>query len=174
MARDFRKEITDKLVGMLERDEAPPWRKPWATKDLDVPRNAISGKPYRGGNAYLLMMAGLGGDNRWLTSAQLHDLAGQQLRAAGIDAVYEKNERAEQPAGKGRKAPITKMGRGWVDRKTNEPVDKALLPRLAKGAEWMPVELWVFEGKKEVENDQGEKSLQAVRYDRPMLRHFFV
>jgi len=44
--------ITEKIVSML-KDGVIPWRKPWSGSEL-TPRNAVSKRPYRGINRFLL------------------------------------------------------------------------------------------------------------------------
>src|SRR5205809_915259 len=50
--RDFRQEVTDCIINMLENGVAP-WQKPWNPADasLEMPMNPTTGKAYRGGNA---------------------------------------------------------------------------------------------------------------------------
>jgi antirestriction protein ArdC len=77
--RDFRREVTDHIINMLENGVAP-WQKPWNPADasLDMPMNPTTGKTYRGGNAIHLMATGLGrgyGDPRWMTYRQAAGLA---------------------------------------------------------------------------------------------------
>src|ERR1017187_8517998 len=72
--RDFRQEVTDSIVGMLERGVAP-WQKPWepGASSLGMPFNLTSERAYRGGNAIRLMATGLQRgyeDPRWLTFNQ--------------------------------------------------------------------------------------------------------
>jgi antirestriction protein ArdC len=79
--RDFRREVTDRIITMLENGVAP-WQKPWNPADasLDMPTNPTTGKPYRGGNAIHLMATGLSrgyGDPRWMTYRQSAALAWQ-------------------------------------------------------------------------------------------------
>src|SRR6266481_4496721 len=79
--RDFRQEVTDRIIHMLETGVAP-WQKPWNTADasLDMPMNPTTGKTYRGGNAIHLMAMGLSrgyGDPRWMTYRQAAGLAWQ-------------------------------------------------------------------------------------------------
>src|SRR6266851_5119659 len=79
--RDFRQEVTDRIINMLENGVAP-WQKPWNTADasLDMPMNPTTGKAYRGGNAIHLMATGLSrgyGDPRWMTYRQAAGLAWQ-------------------------------------------------------------------------------------------------
>ena len=58
--RDFRQEVTDSIIGMLERGVAP-WQKPWepGASSLGMPFNPTSERGYRGGNAIHLMATGL-------------------------------------------------------------------------------------------------------------------
>jgi antirestriction protein ArdC len=79
--RDFRQEVTDRIIQMLETGVAP-WQKPWNATDasLDMPMNPTTGKAYRGGNAIHLMATGLQrgyGDPRWMTYRQAAGLAWQ-------------------------------------------------------------------------------------------------
>jgi antirestriction protein ArdC len=79
--RDFRQEVTDRIINMLENGVAP-WQKPWNPADasLDMPMNPTTGKTYRGGNAIHLMATGLSrgyGDPRWMTYRQAAEVAWQ-------------------------------------------------------------------------------------------------
>ena len=81
--RDFRREVTDRIIDMLETGVAP-WQKPWnpAGASLDMPMNPTTGKAYRGGNAIHLMATSLlrgYGDPRWMTYRQAAVL-GWQVR----------------------------------------------------------------------------------------------
>ena len=73
--RDYRKEVTESIIQMLEQGVAP-WQKPWdaaTVGNLAVPFNPTSNNPYRGGNAiYLMASAILKGfdDPRWMTYKQ--------------------------------------------------------------------------------------------------------
>ena len=48
-------KLLEDLVALLERDEQPKWRKPWAGHQGEH-RNLITGKPYQGVNPLLLEM----------------------------------------------------------------------------------------------------------------------
>ncbi|PYT22337.1 MAG: hypothetical protein DMG57_35675 [Acidobacteria bacterium] len=79
--RDFRREVTDSIINMLENGVAP-WQKPWNPADasLDMPMNPTTGKTYRGGNAIHLMASDLRrgyGDPRWMTYRQAAAVAWQ-------------------------------------------------------------------------------------------------
>ena len=72
--RDFRQEVTDSIVRMLENGVAP-WQKPWeaGTNPLATPMNPKTDRPYRGGNAIHLMASAMRKgyeDPRWMTYKQ--------------------------------------------------------------------------------------------------------
>src|SRR5215469_14030 len=73
--RDFRKEVTESTIRMLEQGVAP-WQKPWDARiagNLAVPFNPTSKNPYRGGNAIYLMASAMRkgfDDPRWMTYKQ--------------------------------------------------------------------------------------------------------
>jgi antirestriction protein ArdC len=80
--RDFRKEVTDQIIEMLEKGTAP-WQKPWEPGSLQLPFNPTTEKNYRGGNALHLMAVGTQkgfDDPRWLTYKQAA-ANGWQVRA---------------------------------------------------------------------------------------------
>src|SRR5580700_722253 len=81
--RDFRQEVTDNIIRMLERGVAP-WQKPWepGASSLGMPINPTSERAYRGGNAIHLMAIGLRRgyeDPRWMTYKQASE-NGWQVR----------------------------------------------------------------------------------------------
>lgn len=81
--RDFRQEVTDNIVRMLENGVAP-WQKPWDSRAaaVNMPMNPTSERAYRGGNALHLMANALQKgyeDPRWLTYKQAAD-HGWQVR----------------------------------------------------------------------------------------------
>jgi antirestriction protein ArdC len=81
--RDFRQEVTDNIIRMLEHGVAP-WQKPWepGAGSLGIPFNPTSERNYRGGNAIHLMATGLQrgyADPRWMTYKQATD-NGWQVR----------------------------------------------------------------------------------------------
>src|SRR5580692_9089621 len=73
--RDYRKEVTESIIQMLQRGVAP-WQKPWdaaTVGNLAVPFNPTSNNPYRGGNAIYLMATAIRkgyDDPRWMTYKQ--------------------------------------------------------------------------------------------------------
>ncbi len=81
--RDFRQEVTDTIVQMLEKGVAP-WQKPWepGASVLSIPFNPTSDRAYRGGNAIHLMATALRNgyeDPRWMTYKQASE-QGWQVR----------------------------------------------------------------------------------------------
>ena len=81
--RDFRAEVTQNLVDMLEKGTAP-WQKPWDPEkaSLNMPFNPTTDQPYRGGNALHLLAMGMAKGNedpRWMTYRQANE-QGWQVR----------------------------------------------------------------------------------------------
>jgi hypothetical protein len=84
--RDYRQEVTDNIIKMLEQGTAP-WQKPWEPGSLEMPLNPTSQRfkrLYRGGNAMHLMaisvMRGYD-DPRWLTYRQAQQNGWQALNS---------------------------------------------------------------------------------------------
>src|SRR5260370_40915898 len=79
-ARDHYMEVTDQIIAALDAG-TPPWRKPWARDKAGnpgMPRNAITGMPYRCINVVTLRTSPLAfasGDPRWATDQQAADCA---------------------------------------------------------------------------------------------------
>jgi antirestriction protein ArdC len=68
--RDFRQEVTNSIIRMLEEGVAP-WQKPWEA--AGSPLNPTTRNAYRGGNAIHLMATGIRrgfDDPRWMTYRQ--------------------------------------------------------------------------------------------------------
>lgn len=79
--KDLREQITERIVASLESG-VMPWRKGWTNEGgvaNGLPRNAVSGRTYSGGNRLMLMMQGMDkgyADPRWLTFKQARNLGG--------------------------------------------------------------------------------------------------
>lgn len=78
--KDFRQELTDKFVAALEQGKLP-WQRPWNDRavPLSTPINAISEKPYQGGNRLVLTLTQMDKsyeDPRWVTFNQAKALGG--------------------------------------------------------------------------------------------------
>lgn len=102
--RDFRREVTDSIIRMLEQGVAP-WQKPWDAGALQTPFNPNSGRPYRGGNAVHLMAVGLKrgfADPRWMTYRQAAE-NGWQVRKGekGTQIEFWEFARSEPSQGAG-------------------------------------------------------------------------
>ncbi len=88
--RDLEAEITARVIASMEAGTVP-WRKPWTT--MGALRNAVSKKPYRGINPFLLdMAAGDGGwhDPRWLTFKQCAEKGGSLKGEKGTTIIFWK------------------------------------------------------------------------------------
>ena len=104
---DHYQAVTDRVVAALEAGTTP-WRRPWVagqrTTQPGMPRNAITGRVYRGINAVLLamtQMAHMSDDPRWLTYRQAQE-RGWQVRAGerGTPVVFFKRlDVHERPEG---------------------------------------------------------------------------
>ena len=75
--RDFRQEVTDNIIAMLEKGVAP-WQKPWdpSKSNFELPHNPTTEKAYRGGNAIHLLATGIKRgyeDPRWMTYKQAQE-----------------------------------------------------------------------------------------------------
>ena len=69
--RDSYQVITDKILAKLEK--CGPCERPWIGPSLTMPRNAVSGHQYRGGNVIMLWMSALDAGyvvNEWATFKQ--------------------------------------------------------------------------------------------------------
>jgi antirestriction protein ArdC len=138
-SRDFRQEVTESMIQMLEKGVAP-WQKPWepGSTSLSVPFNPTSERPYRGGNTIHLMATALRGgydDPRWMTYKQASE-QGWQVRKGEKGTQIEFWEikpaaREDQPGSSGnrkqrinrrryrRKIAIHPSGLHGLQRETN-------------------------------------------------------
>lgn len=74
--RDFRQEITDRMVAALEQGDIP-WKRPW--RATDRPMNGLSGHRYQGINRFMTLLTQFErgyGDPRWLTFNQVRHAGG--------------------------------------------------------------------------------------------------
>jgi len=67
--RDIRQEVTDRVIAAMENGTAP-WQCPHEGGPRPGPVNAVTGKPYTGGNHIWLAMVAPSADPRWCTFAQ--------------------------------------------------------------------------------------------------------
>lgn len=101
--RDFRQEVTNQIIEMLESGVAP-WQKPWEPGALQLPFNPTTDRTYRGGNALHLMAVATRkgfGDPRWLTYRQAQE-KGWQVRKGekGSQIEFWQFENAQPSASK--------------------------------------------------------------------------
>jgi antirestriction protein ArdC len=86
--RDLYGEVTSRILSELQAGAAP-WVKPWsATPGLNHPHNAVSQRPYSGGNVVLLWMANHYAAPRWLTFKQALELGGNVRKGEHGTKVY--------------------------------------------------------------------------------------
>lgn len=110
--RDFRQEVTNNVISMLEKGTAP-WQRPWDPEKgaaVAMPFNPTSEKTYQGGNAVHLMAMGLNRgyqDPRWLTYRQAQ-AQGWQVRAGEKGTQIEfwqfRNKAQQGKAAEGKEA----------------------------------------------------------------------
>jgi len=121
--RDFRQEVTNQIIEMLEKGTAP-WQTPWEPGALQLPLNPITERTYRGGNALHLMAVGARKgyeDPRWLTYRQAQENGWQvrkgekgsqiefwQFEAAKAQA-QDSNESERESTGGGHARPIRRV-----------------------------------------------------------------
>ena len=70
---DVAQRVMDTILKLIEKTNLPPWRAGWDIGLASVPINAISKKPYRGINPWILLASSIIGgykDPRWLTFRQ--------------------------------------------------------------------------------------------------------
>ena len=116
--RDYRQEVTDSIIKMLE-DGTAPWQKPWQPGALEMPLNPTSEKPYRGGNAVHLMAIGVTrsyDDPRWMTYRQAQQ-NGWQVREGEKGTQIEYWEFPKSSGIADRKAPELSSDDGPTDNK---------------------------------------------------------
>lgn len=102
--RDLYQSVTDKIIEQLEAG-AVPWLKPWNSNvghqaDTQMPRNAVTGRPYSGVNVLTLwaQSACSGYDSgRWLTFNQAKASGGSVMRGMkGTEVIFVKKLTKEQ------------------------------------------------------------------------------
>jgi antirestriction protein ArdC len=125
--RDFRQEVTDNIVQMLERGVAP-WQKPWepGASPLGIPFNPTSEREYRGGNAIHLMANGLQRgyqDPRWMTYKQAAE-NGWQVRRGEKGTQIEYWE-AKEPSSRTEPSTADAAGDSSTVNSNNESAEKS-------------------------------------------------
>jgi antirestriction protein ArdC len=95
---EYVKAFGDRIIAQIEKGTAP-WQKPWRPGETFLPRNAATGKSYRGGNALYLSATALERgyqEPRWATFKQIKDLDGHVRKGEkGTPIVF--TERIREP-----------------------------------------------------------------------------
>lgn len=158
-ARDFRQEFTDKVIVAIESGQSLPWNKPWHTLQ-GLPRNAVSGKHYQGGNRVILGLVAMEkgyGDPRWMTVKQSNDLGGH-VRRGEKGVMIERWD--SKPFWQRRDVELVHQGRiVGVDRKRG--VDAAGV-HLVGGAVVPPASFTVKHDGKDYSWKQAERALDLL------------
>lgn len=93
---EYAKGFAERIRSQIEKGTAP-WQKPWRPGETFLPRNASTGKSYRGGNALYLSATALERgyqDPRWATFKQVKDLNGHVRKGEkGTPIVYADRHR---------------------------------------------------------------------------------
>jgi antirestriction protein ArdC len=91
-------KITDQVIKAIESGDVLPWRKPWKSKS---PCNALTGRPYRGINRFVLSMSEYT-DHRWLTFNQAKNASGSVKRGEQGSSVMLWSDVKDEDTGKER------------------------------------------------------------------------
>jgi antirestriction protein ArdC len=90
MARlDFRKSLTERLIGFMEEHDALPWQKGWEAVDVR-PFNPASRAKYKGGNVINLIYGAIerqSDDPRWMTFKQANAAGYSIAKGAKAESV---------------------------------------------------------------------------------------
>ena len=107
MRKDVYQITTDRIVNLLEEGTVP-WHKPWGGQE-EHPRNLVSGKKYRGINAFVLSALDYGSPY-WLTYKQAKDREGHVRKGErGFPCVYWNwTEKEDSKTGEIEKCPFLK------------------------------------------------------------------
>ncbi len=142
---EYRKAVTERLIGMLESGTAP-WQKPWdaGIAAMNRPHN-FNGRPYHGVNALMLWCTAIDKgyeDPRWLTFKQVNKLGGHVNKGekAQIVEYWQWEKEVENPE-TGEKEKVS-LEHPKVYRAAVFNADQCTgLPKLRRQAqEWTPVE----------------------------------
>ena len=101
--------ITERIIALLQQGTVP-WHKPWRVK-THLPRNLITGKPYRGINVFLLMAMSYESPD-WLTCRQANQLGGRIKKGEkACPVVFWKRVKTEddESSDKPKKRPMLRL-----------------------------------------------------------------
>ena len=124
-AEDHYRQVADELIRRLEEGTAP-WTQAWDPGEKPLPRNALSGKPYRGGNS--LWLAAVGemrgySDPRWGTFRQALELGGSVRKGQrGTTVIYWQWETRRRLLDAAGRPKLDRDGQpAWERRKLQRP-----------------------------------------------------
>lgn len=83
MAQDIHQAVTNSIIATLEAGEQGSWQCPWHRRGGGLPRNALTGRVYRGINTLSLWVGAQAAgyaDDRWATYKQWAELGAQVRR----------------------------------------------------------------------------------------------
>jgi len=104
--------VADRILDMLDKGVIP-WRKPWKAGAGALPRNGVTGKPYRGVNIFLLHAAGFS-NPRWFTFRQAEGVGAHVRKGSkGFPVVFWKFDRTTEEETEGEP---TEAGEGKTKR----------------------------------------------------------
>lgn len=142
---EYRKQVTERIIGMLETGTAP-WQKPWdaGIAAMNRPHN-FNGRPYHGVNALMLWCTAIDKgyeDPRWLTFNQVQKLGGRVNKGEKSQLVeyWQWEKEVENPeTGETEKVPLPhpKVFRAMV---FNAAQCSGLPPLERPVQKWMPHE----------------------------------
>jgi antirestriction protein ArdC len=96
--RSTYQRITDQVIEAIEKGNVRPWNKPWKAK---TPCNAVTGRPYRGINRFVLSMSEYT-DHRWLTFNQAKGACGSVKQGERGSTVMLWSDVEDEETGKER------------------------------------------------------------------------
>ena len=91
--QDVYQIVTDKVIALLEQGTIP-WQKPWRGGAAGMPKNAITKKPYRGVNVFMLAVTAhaMGYESPyWLSYKQALELGGNVRKGEKSSLVVVKS-----------------------------------------------------------------------------------
>jgi antirestriction protein ArdC len=100
--------ITERIVALLSQGTVP-WHKPWQVK-TGLPRNLVTGKPYRGINVFLLMAMSYESPH-WLTFRQAIQLGGNVKKGEKSCPVvfWKRMEIEDKESSQPQKRPLLRL-----------------------------------------------------------------
>ena len=107
MAKNHYGEVTNRIVAQLEAG-TPPWIKEWKSIGRrNIPKNAVTKRPYSGGNVIFLWAHGYA-TQRWLTFKQALDVGGVvRKRGTRGKGVFRFQGREDDRHGRSAPCPVS-------------------------------------------------------------------